>query len=1160
MVARWLQRSRRGDADPGRKLGAAAVCSAGRERDELTLKPMSDPLRDKILDALERLTDREKFEACAADLLRKLYPTLVSISGGSDAGFDGAAMREDARVLQLVCTTADDVMSNLAGSLEQARAKGQKSDAVLIATSQLLSPLQKRKLGEKAAEYGKRLFPVYDRLPIANLLYHDSKWRKALLNIPGHPPALSLLPENHRPTFDLPPIGRDEEIRALGEPTGDLVVVGQPGSGKTHLLAHLAAKTNGLFVVAPDRDAIADAVRDQRPDWVIIDDAFPRLAELAALRQLRKGIDAGFRIVAACWPGQETSVGDVLGIANRKPLVLLPLRMSVVKQIVNALDIDGPDDLVREILHQSAGKAGLAVTLCQICWLHGPRDLFSGEALKRDVKLSLTALAGNDAVGLLAYFALAGDLGLKMEAVARLAGLPVLTVARITEQLGAAGVVEVVSNQRLAVEPARLRQALVRDVFGRPPAIDWRPLLDAMPDRAESVDTLIAAALLGALLDEEALQREIVDLAHSPKHSELCEHYAMLGSEQSRWVLSTFPHLAYDAAQPLLIHLPLETIPLLLQADIALRFRPRQERDELSRLRKWIDERANTIWSVPRRIQLLDAVEAMKEELHDTPTLVAALRIVLANSFEWTDQPPGEASAIRIQCGFVPLAALDRIAELWPRVLALVTDLPTELALRLPTLFSDWASPSPWGGGSIPPELVAANQKHARMMLADLACAYADRWVVIRRLHWLAEHLSVELPPIIGLPSLLFPNREQDRDETLWRAHHQAVSDHAAGWNAHGPAPEFLDEWLRVDREATVASENYPNFSTVLAEEIAKRTAESDRWLEELLKREAPVSLVAPFADRCGEQSQEVRLAFVRRFLGHPQLGRLALSYLVRWVPVGGPGWENAGGALEEGISGLFGWLRIDEVPENTLLALLCNYGSTVAATVAAKVWNALSRNGIPATLMPAWRNAVVEHLDDAHELEDIGRQYPDLAFEWIKVRLNPPKAGRYSEKAFRVRDHVRTLAGHLPRDRRHELISLLAAGTMDGELVARLTGGDVEIFRFALSRPETRDCCLSCLGLPGNPLAVWRERALLLLDAGFNEQQVMFASDLVEGCWTGPESRYLGKKLEAFRPLLADPDPRIVRLGEAALTRLTLMRDRACEHERIAAVKGEIA
>ena len=48
-----------------------------------------EPFYRKIIEGLHARLDPELFEQCAADLLRAIYPTLVPIPGGKDAGMDG---------------------------------------------------------------------------------------------------------------------------------------------------------------------------------------------------------------------------------------------------------------------------------------------------------------------------------------------------------------------------------------------------------------------------------------------------------------------------------------------------------------------------------------------------------------------------------------------------------------------------------------------------------------------------------------------------------------------------------------------------------------------------------------------------------------------------------------------------------------------------------------------------------------------------------------------------------------------------------------------------------------------------------------------------------------------------------------------------------------
>ena len=69
-----------------------------------------------IIEKLEGQLDSELFEQCAADVLRKIYPTLVPIRGGSDTGMDGAVGDEEDEAYPLISTTQDNVIGNLTKS------------------------------------------------------------------------------------------------------------------------------------------------------------------------------------------------------------------------------------------------------------------------------------------------------------------------------------------------------------------------------------------------------------------------------------------------------------------------------------------------------------------------------------------------------------------------------------------------------------------------------------------------------------------------------------------------------------------------------------------------------------------------------------------------------------------------------------------------------------------------------------------------------------------------------------------------------------------------------------------------------------------------------------------------------------------------------------
>ncbi len=64
-----------------------------------------DPFYQDIIQGLSGRLDPELFEQCASDLLRNIYPALVPIRGGSDAGMDGAISDAEGVAFPFVTTT-----------------------------------------------------------------------------------------------------------------------------------------------------------------------------------------------------------------------------------------------------------------------------------------------------------------------------------------------------------------------------------------------------------------------------------------------------------------------------------------------------------------------------------------------------------------------------------------------------------------------------------------------------------------------------------------------------------------------------------------------------------------------------------------------------------------------------------------------------------------------------------------------------------------------------------------------------------------------------------------------------------------------------------------------------------------------------------------------
>jgi len=322
-----------------------------------------DPFYRQIVERLNGLLDDDDFERCAADILRANHPALVPIRGGSDSGMDGAIADGEGEPFPLITTTSKNVFGNLTRNLDQYLADGGPRRKAILATSQALTPQKRRNLNRRASELGFTLIQIYDQAAFADLLYHRPEWCRELLNLTGDPPPLSAIPRTDRPLANTPLVGREADLTWLNHTTGDRLLVGQPGSGKTFLLHQLAQEGKGLFVIRSQIGEIAAQLRVIQTEAeplpaLMVDDAQNSLELLRDLRHLRQEIGAEFVIIVSGWPGAEELLAATLNLPTTQIHHLDRLTRDEIVQVINAAGVQGPNILVHEIVNQAEGLPG----------------------------------------------------------------------------------------------------------------------------------------------------------------------------------------------------------------------------------------------------------------------------------------------------------------------------------------------------------------------------------------------------------------------------------------------------------------------------------------------------------------------------------------------------------------------------------------------------------------------------------------------------------------------------------------------------------------------------------------------------------------------------------------------------------------------------------
>ena len=484
---------------------------------------MPDSLCESIEQAIQQPLDGQLFERCAVDLLRdNYYPNLRGTPHGRDAGIDGITGPDAEPEFVLVATTAQDFARNLRQSIRSHLNAGGQGQRFVFATTREITIQRRLRLRQELMDrFDVQLHAVHDRGNFVQLLYNHPQWRKDLLGVAGAARALSRFPANSRPTPSLPLIGRDGDLERLRAVSGDLVLMGKPGVGKTFLLERLASEDWGLFDAGWGIADLEDAIREMRPQRVVIDDA--HLAEenrLPQIERLRREMSANFGIVAVSWPGQADIVAGKLPEAER--IDVAELERDQILQVIEEAGVAGPPDFQRLILDQVQGRAGLAVTLARAGGAGRVEDVATGEALLADLAEWYRRALGSESHHVLGVLALAGDAGATQKQVCKILGLPESRISDLVRGLASGGTIDEAPHARtfgeirrrehahhelrMHVQPEALRYALVRNVFfSGPGSLDAAHAITCLDDPSIAAIPLIGAAHRSADVDRGLL-------------------------------------------------------------------------------------------------------------------------------------------------------------------------------------------------------------------------------------------------------------------------------------------------------------------------------------------------------------------------------------------------------------------------------------------------------------------------------------------------------------------------------------------------------------------------------------------------------------------------------------------------------------------------------
>ena len=1095
-----------------------------------------DPLYRSIEKGLGERLDPELFERCAVELLREVYPGIVPIRGGDDGGMDGAISSAGGMPLPLMATTGKDVLRNLKDNLDSYRRTGGSARETVLATSQGLTARRRRNLEKRAQKLGFTLRNIHDRADFVGRLYRNPLWRRELLGLTGDLPALSVLPDGRRARPHMRLVGRDREIDWLRSKAGDVVVVGQPGIGKTALLEALAREGGGLFPIltssrsvmaeaSGDMRRIADAVREQRPPRVFVDDAHLKDSLLERMARLRDEIGAEFAIVATTWPGHEQDIRRILWSSDRAVLRVAALDREAAELVVRQVNAGFPDALVAEILDQSVDnlpgddpltaeyhsgghvRPGLAVTLARSAGLGEVADLATGKLLLSEVRKD-ARLTGSQ-LDYLGAFALGGSAGVQLAGVAEALREPETRVRGALRRLSGTGLLRETPvygipgeapGRPVSVHPRRLRLALVARTFFSGTPLTLEPVLSRVEDAMACTETLIGVlAREGRSLGHET-QRQLHDLIRAQLEkqegpyvgSTLWASYARTGAGAASWILDEHSDRTVLISGAALRDAPDRFLGGLVSRALD---HPREADALTNSIRAWIlaghpggdaaERRESLVCAVAERTGSVDLNQASRKVV--TELLAAAFSVSFEN---WRDDPI-KIIEISISFGSLPASDVRKIADLWALALPVFHVLGRSGVSCARNVVHDWLI-GPRVGNQLDETLVTAREQVRHMLPAVLDLAGNEPGILLWAHRLANEHrLDVRLPEV-GDSTLrqLFPNAAE-LDSRVWsRGPLDATARTLAReWRHEGPQV-VVHRMVYYERQRELMGHDYPSVLEHVPLHLAQHVNDPGAWLEELVDRDAPPGWVGPFLEAAAvlpaasqraweavARDDRYTMPFVRVGLRVAGLPAAIVDYIMQQVN----DWT------EMMLSHSIDWNTVGREWKHLLLR---HPTPTVRGAVAGGIWVANGRRRPGGRLGPAWEDAVVTW-PNGRLISELLRADAGIARAWIlsEARASSVRRRRrhlasdpdpsnltFAEWEARLQQSLKepsldegllaTARDSLDLEDRRDLISAIPEDT-NPNFFRHLVGDDPELYAVLLRRWEARDVHLAPLRWP---------------------------------------------------------------------------------------------
>lgn len=1110
-----------------------------------------DPFYQQIVDKLDGELDPSLFEECIADILRKIYPTLVSIRGGNDAGMDGAIADLEGEPFPLVVTTSENVIGNLSKNLKSYLKAGRKRRKVILATSRNLSPRRKQNLFDRAEKMGFLMVQAYTQPDIASLLYYYPNWCKTLLNLDGKPSALSLFPKSARPEVNETIIARELDFQWLVETSGDRLLIGHPGSGKTFLLRSFAKAGHGLFAVSDDMQEIISAYRSQQPPVIIVDDAQISLRLIEKLIHFRKETGASFNILASCWHGNIDTLTTTLNLPENRTHILPLLSRDEIVEVIKDAGIIGPDRLVKEIVDQAEGRPGLAATLVHLCLQGDIKRVFLGESLSSSVRRFFEPQLGKRVISLLAAFSIGGDFGMSIQNICKALDMNITEVQSTVVQLATGGILWEVDHQNLSVHPEALRHTFVKDIFfSGAYSLPIQPLLDNVPYLPQSAITIVGAYACGADISWSFL----IEMLEKAGSSFAWQQFAGKGEKESRWVVEHHPELLINVAFPALFYIPNITLPMLFERAVG-DDRPLHSTTEhpLRLIQDWVKKNwpGNEETLRDREI-LIDSACSWLRGGNDIQVGLKALWIAFNPVCEETITDPGAGNRFTIRNTYLLPEEMKHLHDYWPMVVEQIKGREINNWKPLLDIAHSWVFPELYSL-QIPEDTRELMRSFAKETLKDVSELAGECRGILHSVKQMAQDGHIDLNvEIDGEFEILYPIEKRKNYREEQEEQRNAVDQLAFLWSKQ-PSQEVARKLFRFEQEAINGDVRWPRWSRYLCIKLSGIINNPENWAQTFMDEKLPAELILPFIEKSAQLTKPGWFELVRKCISQPPLKEIAVEIcLTQEQPS-----IDLVSEIQDHLSGYEELIETlclrSQVNEGTVRRLLKHPRVEVRAATAQGIWHANKEEGIPEALVEDWLMAVLQSNED-HLISSILKKYPELAFLWLQKVIQ----GNHQEIDRHV-NSIRTAAAILKVGEKNSLLGDIPDNWHYAEIVNCLVGNDMELYRLLLVTDRLR--IFHLVPLIWEDSLEWIEKARIASAKGYSASDIAYAAyepPYRVITWSGKESKGLQVWGERFTKLISNQDTIIREIGLVGKSIVEEKLKKAIKRERAEEVFGD--